>query len=404
MVFLFPGILFRRAFFSGKFNKHFDSGNVFERLLWNILLSLFALTCFSYLVYYINDSNIIQIQINIGFSSEEIIDTFTNLYENKFPDNFKEPDFLYSCIKFLFSLYTFSTLIGFFMNRFIFYLGLEKRFNFLRFQNSWEYLTNSNRKNNSSHNIGDIYSTKVDIKTKTGQLFTGKLHEVIFDKDGKIEAIAIQEAYKFYKLDKAKDHYKIEEISALISSKDPQIIKHSDTKTELIYRKRVKGNVFTILNNEIENISITYIKVSDFLNKFKKYLSIIVSIFLLLISILSIAYAIWDFGLINFSTSFRRIGFAILTPFFFVLLTLLAIEILNLKMLKRDWRKYLINIKDAFLILIIFTVPYIYPLLDIKFWHMVAIWAIVSVFSLTFLTKKEKANEAIRSKNDPTTE
>jgi hypothetical protein len=388
MVFLFPGILFRRTFFSGKFHRHFSSGNVFERILWGILLSLVAIVCFSFFVFYFKGSKILPIQFNIGFTSKEVIDTFTNLYENRFPDNFKRPDFLAKAIKFLFSLYAFSALIGFLMNRVIFYLGLEKKFNFLSFQNSWEHLFNSNQRNNSSHSIRDIYSTKVDIKTKGEQLFTGTLHEVIFDKDGKVEAFAIQEAYKYFTLEKGKDDGKIMEISAMASGDDPNVIVHSRTNSQFIYRRRVKGNIFTISNGEIENVSITYIKVSDFLSKFKKYISIFVSLLLLFITVFSIAYAIWDFGIIDFSTPYRRVGFAILTPFFSTLVMLFVFSLFNFSALKKDKKRYLNDLKNSFLILLIFTVPYIYPLFEIGFWRMTLIWFFTFMFLSIFLEKK----------------
>src|SRR5690606_39150016 len=115
-------------------------------------------------------------------------------------------------IKLLFSIYFFSILFGYFLNRIIFYLGLEKRFSILKFQNNWQYLTNSNKQNNSKHSIGDIYYTKVDVKTADKDLFTGKLHVILYDKDSKIEAITIQDAYKFYRLKVNEDQEKIKAI------------------------------------------------------------------------------------------------------------------------------------------------------------------------------------------------
>src|SRR5690606_13303648 len=128
-----------------------------------------------------------------------------------------------------------------------------------RFQNNWDYLTISNRQNNTNHSLGDIYSTKVDIKTKYNQLFTGKLHEILFDKEGKMEAIAIQETYKFYKLNPEKDSEKIKSLKNIVN-KTYNFIIHIDTPSSFVYKKRVKGEIFTILNSEIENISITYLK------------------------------------------------------------------------------------------------------------------------------------------------
>jgi len=183
MVFLLPGVLFRRSFFSGKFNNQFHSGNSIERIFWNILLSFFSLSTFFYLLEFINTSNFIPIKIEVGFVRDDIIEMFSNLYENKIPLRLKKAEFLFSCFGVISSIYVYSIIFGFFLNKLIFTWGLHKSFSFLRFQNNWDYLTTSNKRNNENHTLGDIYSTKVDIKTKDGTLFTGKLYETLFCND-----------------------------------------------------------------------------------------------------------------------------------------------------------------------------------------------------------------------------
>ena len=81
MVFLFPGILFRRAFFSGDFNKQFESGNAFERILWNMLVSMIMLVMHSLSIQTYN--SIFYNVIDFGLKNEDIADTFICLYENK---------------------------------------------------------------------------------------------------------------------------------------------------------------------------------------------------------------------------------------------------------------------------------------------------------------------------------
>jgi len=358
MVFLFPGILFRRSFFSGEFNKHFESGNAFERLLWNMLTSILMLVLFCFCIHLYNNSSTIKIEF--GLKINDITDTFICIYENKLPSIFISETRITQTISILLIIYSFSVAIGYSANRIIFYLGLEKRFSVFKFQNSWNYLTNSNKQNNISHSFKDIYYTKVDIKTKTEELFTGKLHVISYDKESKIEAITLQEAYKFYRLTTKDDSRKIKEIRKAISDNDPHIILHSVSKNNFIYRKRIKGDLFTIFNNDLENISITYIKISNFYEKFQNSLKKIFSISFLIVSLVAISYSIWDFHLIEFQNYARRLTFCLISPLVFGIFILFFISVFNFKELKDEPKKYLNEIKDAFVILILFLIPYLY--------------------------------------------
>ncbi|WP_163408663.1 hypothetical protein [Flavobacterium ajazii] len=358
MVFLFPGILFRRAFFSGDFNKHFESGNTFERLLWNMLTSILMLVAFCLSIHFCN--LLLPFKIEFDLKTSDITDTFICIYENKLPTLFISETRIIQTISLLFSIYSFSILLGYFSNRIIFYLGLEKRFSVFQFQNNWHYLTNSNKQNNITHSIKDIYYTKVDIKTKAEELFTGKLHVISYDKEGKIEAITLQEAYKFYRLTIANDLGKINEIKQALSDNDPHIIFHSETSNNFIYRKRIKGDLFTIFNNDLENISITYIKISNFYEKFQKTVKTILSIIILTATIFSISYAIWDFKLIPFSSYYKRLTFCITSPLILILLILFLISIFDRKLLIENRKKYKTQIKEIFCILILLSLPYLY--------------------------------------------
>lgn len=391
MVFLFPGVLFRRAFFSGKFKNHFDAGNPFERLLWNILFSVLSITSFSAIIILFNIYSPFKFEFEL--KTEQILDTFICIYENKFPTAFSSVEYISNSVKLLFSLYSYSILIGYFLNKFIFYLSLEKRFSILKFQNNWDYLTNSNKQNNSSHSIGDLYYTKVDVKASNQELFTGKLHDILYDKEGRIEAITIQEAYKFYKCKINKHKDKIDDIKRIATEDDPYIIIHSETNSDFVYRKRIKGNLFTIFNNDIENISITYIKISDFYEKFQKNLKKAFSISLLVISILSISYAIWDFQLFEFKNYARRIAFCIISPLVFALSILLLSTLFNIKLLKAEFKKYINEVKDTIVILIVFLIPYLYVFNVLRTLYIGLIFLVYFMLCGALLSNKKEEKE-----------
>lgn len=75
-------------------------------------------------------------------------------------------------------------------------------------------------------------------------------------------------------LNKSTEINKINEIKLEIENKNPFYIEHIETNNEYIYKKRIKGNIFTIFNQEVENISITYIKISHLYERFQKYLKL----------------------------------------------------------------------------------------------------------------------------------
>lgn len=394
LIFIFPGVLFRRAFFSGKFKSHFDSGNTFERILWNILFSLLCIITFCLIVVSINE--ISSVKIAFDLTNESILSSFDCIYENKFPDIFKSVESVKSSIKLLLSIYLFSLLIGVFLNKTIFYLALEKRFEIFKFQDNWQYLTNSNKNNNPSHSAGDLHYTKVDIKTSNQELFTGKLHDIFYDKEGSIDTITIQDAYKFYKCKVVDDREQIEFIRKNISDDDPAIIIHIDNNNDFVYRKRIKGNLFTIFNNEIENVSITYIKISDFYEKFQKISEKIISFIFLILSIFSISYAIWDFHILHFDNYFKRLGFCLITPFASALITLTIASLFNIKLYKIDFKKYLNEIKDIIIILGLFLIPYLYVFKVVRFLYIFPILLIYLLIFGRWMTKKEENDEVIK--------
>ncbi len=373
MVFLFPGILFRRAFFSGKFTKHFDSGNNFERLLWNILFSIISIALFCIAIVMIENYTRTNFNKIFGITPQEILNNFILIYENKFPIILNDSVSFLSVFYVLTSLYCLSGIIGIFVHKLVFILGLEKRYSIFKFQNSWDYLTNSNKQNNVNHKLGDIHYTKADIKTIDDELFTGKLHEIIFDKDGKIEAFAIQDSYKFCVLDIINDCTKISDVRNSISPNNPNILFHFETSTKFHYKKRIKGNILTVFNDRVQNISFTYIKISHVFKKFQKYLKYIVSVLLLVITAFSISYAIWDFDLIKFESLYQRVGFCIMTPIASCLLILFLITIFDFAKYRISSKKYFLDLKDGILHLAYFFIPYLYVFNYIKFYTMIVV-------------------------------
>lgn len=379
MVFLFPGILFRRMFFSGKFNKHFDSGNIFERVLWYLLLSILCISTFSFISQYFND------YFNINISGQEILDAFNSLYKfdaNKdknigLPDIIINPNRLTDTFILLIGLYLYSACIGKILNKVIFILGLQNRYTFFRFQSHWDYLTSSNNQNNTKHKIGDVYYTKIDIKTNDNELFTGNLYDITIDKEGKVDIISVKDTYKFYKIEKNDSNTKkIENIKERIKEKESFFILHYENDNEICYKKRIKGDIFAISQHKINNISISYIKLSDI----KEKINIGISLFLMIVFLFSILYGIFDFGIIAFNSIYQRLFFCIMLPISACTIILLYTIFFVVKN-NKNYRR------QKFIVLLICNLlPYLYIFNIISFYCFIAIF-LTSFIIIKFFQK-----------------
>lgn len=362
MVFLFPGILFRRSFFSGNFTNHFESGNPLERFLWNMLTSVFVLTVFTICLGFLSDlsNNLIGFDVK----SSDILEVFICLYENKFPIYLNNYFEIKNVLKLLGSIYFTSIALGILFNKIIFIFKLDKTFKSLDFNRNWDNLVASNKFNNISHKHGDITITDIDIKTKENELFTGRFHNIIYNKDGNVYSISLTKTYKYYKIDKTLDGYEnlISEIKKRIK-KDPEFtMYHSESKNDFIYRKRIKGNVFVILADKIENISITYVKIGNVYDKISNYIQKFTVLSILLISLFIFSNAFWDFHIFNFSSENKRITFSIVTPLIILSLYNIFSSIIKSVLNKEKYKSY----KADFWILFILLIPnlYIYNILN----------------------------------------
>lgn len=393
MVFLFPGIIFRRTFFSGKFRNNFDSGSNFERLLWSILISVLCIVTFCFIFIMLEGLTHHLFSGLIKITEKEVLCVFEDIYSNRYPDVFRSKEKLLSCFSVFFFLYIYSAFLGFILNKFIFILKLEKSVSLLQFENQWDYLAVSNKVTNSSHKFGDRCITQIDVKTKNDELFTCKFHQFLLDKDGKVESIVVKDTFKYITLDKKDDVDKINHIKEETAKPHSLLIEHLETDFKYIYKKRIKGNIFIFSNDNIENISITYITLSNAFGKIQDIGRIAASIILVLTILFSATYAIWDFGLFDFKSNFKRIAFS------FTFIVNILFLILFIASLKKDnsenfdIKEYKNQIKDSLLLFTYSLVPYLYITGIIKFsWTIILL--IILLFPISFMLSKTNTNNS----------
>lgn len=375
MVFLFPGVIFRRTFFSGKFRNNFDSGSNFERILWSILLSVFCIAIFTIMTIFLDDYSYNSISQFSHISEVQLLKVFDELYSNKYPQIFKSRESLKGIFVILFSLYIFSSISGWFIKKMIFSFKLEKSVSFLKFENQWDYIGSSNKSNNSNHKVGDRVETEVDIKTKSNELFTGKFKQYMLDKDSAIESIIIKDAYKFYKLSKPDDDLKIDIIKREIESNNGSKVEYSESETTYVYKKKISDHLFIINKGEIENVAIRYVKIGNIYDNFTEYVKTILSIILILLALLSGVNAIWDLGIYNFIGVFRRIVFSITVVFNIIFIANLIYSFFEPKTIATNKERY-----DISILFLYSLIPYIYVFAYIRFFTLVIIMIVTLLF------------------------
>lgn len=405
MVFLFPGVIFRRLYFSGNIKNKFDSGSNFERVLWSILLSLICLFTFCFFTIIFDDysDNFISKHIIIG--ERDVLCFFEDIYSNHYPDLMRSRNNLKVVFLIFSTLYFVSAFLGWFSNRTVHVLKLHKIFSFLQFSNQWESLVESNKLNNSKHKYGDRARTHVDLKTKNGSLFSGIFKQYIINEQSSVESIVLNETYKYYTLNIPEDDIKIQQVRDEINAGSLSKLLHLENNVVYIYKKRIEGELFVIGKDQVEDISIRFVTWKNVFDQKTDFAKIILSFLVFIITIVSAINVFFDLGFYDFKSIFRRIVFfitVILNLMFILMIIVSSLDTENgenqetqntQETAEDDKKEDNISIKESILWLIYFTIPYLYVFNYLKFWivfgGMLFILPGIAVISMK-LTKKNK--------------
>lgn len=267
MVFLFPGIIFRKFFFQGKFKNQFEHGNTLERILWNMLTSVFCIFTFAALLY------ILKAHFDFSFFKEleykDIYGLFNDLSTNTFPEKLEKFEGLKLFVTVFTYLYVYSALIGYLTYLIVTKFKLDKRFFFFRFNNHWEYLVNVNSRNFKNLKLLKSYATYVDVligNQESKSLYRGRLHDIIYNKENKIEYIALKDTLEFKEVYDYKCYTEDEKNFTLDGMTLDINSLHLKRDNKVVYKKVIDGHVFVIPYDGIKNINFTYVEISDRIN------------------------------------------------------------------------------------------------------------------------------------------
>lgn len=384
MVFLFPGVLFRKFYFSGKFGNQFEQGNILERFLWSLFLSIICL-CGVAVIFFLLDHFLgIKPLQNINF--QNLSEIFQDLAKNEFPKSFKEENSFINFLFLLLIIYLISIVLGFVSKSLVLVFSIDK-LSVFKFKNSWHYLSQPYKENGVQRKIGDVHTTFVDILVKNNskeELYRGILNDIILDKDDKLENVILSNVYKFISVE-ITNLDKIESIEKSISDGEEIFALHKDYVDKKVYKKSIDGNLMVLSKENIINLNLTYVNTSNKVAIYKRYFYNCLRGVFLLSTLFLVVLPFLEFDVYFLKSIFKKVVFSFST---FILLSYfnnLIVRILKLKMFSNK-----LTFKDVFFMLVLFTSPFLW-ILDYLSTLMTTITFISIIITYAMVTSNKEA-------------
>lgn len=357
MIFLFPGIIFRKFLFIGKDSKQFDSGNLFERFIGTLFFSIISLV-FCATIFFITE-NFFKIQLLDSISYNTVKDVLSQFAKNELPDQkIIEDNYQDFGILFL-AIYLISMVSGLIFHFF------NNKFRIINYRNYWNKLFVENDKFRDSDTLTYGYTqADVLIETNNGpKLYSGKIENYFINNNHELETIILSNVFRYKKT-------------------------QENENAENISLKYIPGHHFIIQNNRILNVNLTYVYELKKENQSFKKLIIIVNLFFIFSLIGLCIFPFTNYANQYTPTIFRKILFIFLglinSTFIFE----------NIKLIvTRQWSK--LNLDDLYFLLI-FSTPmlWIFNLISgyLIFVIQIGITLLLAIFTKNNVSNQENSN------------
>ena len=196
MLFIFPGIIFRKFYFRGNFTRQFSQGNIFERFILTLFFSIVSITLSVGVILFFR--YILEIRFLNSVSYKTIINILNNIKAEKIPDEFKTNAFDFLVLASL--IYAISAFLGALLHSLVVIFKLDIIFPIFRFNHPWHYIVTGK----TMEKIKDkkyLY-TNVDVLINDGYkntMFSGVLYDILLEKGtNKVESILVKDCYKYH--------------------------------------------------------------------------------------------------------------------------------------------------------------------------------------------------------------
>lgn len=244
MLFLFPGILFRKFYFWAAHSKQFDQGNLFERFLWTMLLSIVLLAAVISLFLFLR---LLGLPLLDSLSYSTIKAIFDSLSSNELPSETEIENSYFDFFTFISALYLLSVILGL-----LSYMLNAKLLKFFKYNNYWENVLKGTYKKKRKDSKLFYGYTEADALVETGEgtkLYSGKVVDYFLSQQAnQLETIILTGVKRYKKIydDQGKP-------------KESKV-------------KPIPGDNFCIDNSRILNLNLTYVYEEKIKNSFHKRL------------------------------------------------------------------------------------------------------------------------------------
>ncbi|PXW17350.1 hypothetical protein C8D70_102413 [Chryseobacterium sp. CBTAP 102] len=359
MIFLFPGIIFRKFLFIREYSKEFDKGNLFERFIWTILTSIIILLVT--FLFFVFCNKALNLDLLPSISYKTIWDTFNDLSNNKLPNPDKklapkDKDIYMHFFLLMICIYTLSFLLGI-LTYLITRTTFVKSIGVMKYLNYWQDLVKGTYNLNSDDTLTYGY-TNADVLTEQNEetkLYSGRVINYYLDpQSNQLQTIVLSDVKRYKRLDGGG--FEI---------------------------KSIPGHNFIIEKERILNINFTYIYERKDENKVYKWIYRIVNIIFILLFVGVISTMFISDIYIYTSTFLRKAVF--------VVCGILLILILNKnvkKILSGQWSTLKVTNIYFFVSLVL---PYIWLFNFVK-WYWVLIFEFIVLLVMSFLVPENPNN------------
>ncbi len=358
MLFLFPGILFRKFYFRAAHSKQFDQGNLFERFIWTVLSSVFIL--FVVIGLFIFVRTVLSLPLLQSLSYETIKEIFDSLGANELPEVEEIETSYFDFLTFLSALYLLSIIFGF-----LSYLLNSKVLNLFKYNNYWENVIKGTYKKNSIESnkvFGYVTADVLVDANDEAKLYSGRVVDYFLaQSNNKLETIVLSNVFRYKKI--------IDEKGAHVATES----------------RKIPGDNFCVDTSRVLNLNLTYVSEEKETNKFYKRLKLWIDFFygVFLVGLVLILYL--DLEWIVLSDLPRKIVFFILTW------TIVSNLLKNLKYLIVGKFDQITLIE--LVMYIFFGLPYLW-LAKIIPWYWILALELPIIWWMGTLLNKEKAEKA----------
>lgn len=368
LIFIFPGVLFRKFYYNGPFTKQFNNGNLFERFIITLFLSVISLTASGLTILFLRD--VLKIPFLPSVSYESLYNALKPLQANNLPEPKDFSNIYKDFLILLLLIFSLSGILGAFSYMIVTILKLDQKMNVFKFNDKWHYHVKGK---NSKIKSEKYLLTEVNVLVQDGNsdkvMYSGYLNDYTIDENNSIKSVLLEETHR-YSYDKLQN-------------------------TDQDRVRPIRGSLMYIACENIMNINFTHIFEPRVKKTFREKFTIFINVYFWLLYA-STFILFWMDDVIWTFDKFWKKGLFIIF--------LILVEILSFNFIKDAVYSKFKNIEKMFLyfegILIAFG-PVLYSMDLFSGWWILGVIFLITVLIegyLDFLDKEKSKKKKRRTK------